>query len=77
MAGIEFWRNGQRVGVASILDGDLIARLIIRNQQDPVWFDVNGRDRRTGESISWCHLEAKTGDVFTLRLADMPATPQS
>ncbi len=53
MRAIEISRNGKKLFTAGLADGMIDARLIIRNQEDPIWFDVVGRDRLTGGHTRW------------------------
>jgi hypothetical protein len=47
MKAIEVWRNGEKLFTAGLEKGIVTARLIIRNQVDPIRFDVVGRDSLT------------------------------
>ena len=71
MKAIESSRNGQKLFTAGLADGTLDARLIIRNQEDPIWFDVVGRDRLTGGHARWAHDSVELGDTFTITLVDV------
>ncbi|HUE73544.1 MAG TPA: hypothetical protein VMP01_21890 [Pirellulaceae bacterium] len=71
MVGIEIWRNGERLCTAALKDGIITARLIIRNQVDPIWFDADGRDATTGGHVHWAHIAVEEGDQFTLKLVEV------
>lgn len=71
MRAIEISRNGKKLFVAGLADGILDARLIIRNQEDPIWFDVVGRDRVTGGHARWAHDSVELGDTFTITLVEV------
>ena len=71
MKAIEFSRNGKKLFTAGLTDGMLDARLVIRNQEDPVWFDVVGRNRLTGGHARWAHESVELGDTFTMTLIDI------
>jgi hypothetical protein len=74
MKAVRVSRNGQMLFTAGLEDGILDARLIIRNQIDPVWFDVVGRDRSTGGHTRWAHVSVHEGDTFTMELVDVEAS---
>ncbi len=71
MRAIEISRNGKKLFTAGLADGMIDARLIIRNQEDPIWFDVVGRDRLTGGHTRWAHDSVELGDTFTITLVDV------
>ena len=71
MRAIEISRNGKKLFTAGLTDGMLDARLIIRNQEDPIWFDVVGRDRLTGGHARWAHDSVELGDTLTITLVDV------
>ena len=71
MKAIEISRNGHRLVTAGLENGIVTARLILRNQIDPVWFDADGRDGSTGGHERWAHISVEVGDEFTLKLVDV------
>lgn len=44
---------------------------MLRNQIDPMWLNVRGRDRDTGGHADWAHLLIEVGDTLTLRVVDV------
>jgi hypothetical protein len=74
MKAIEVFRNGRKLFTAGLENGVINARLIIRNQIDPVWFDVDGRDASIGGHERWAHVSVQVGDEFTLKLVDVDAS---
>lgn len=71
MKAIEIWRNGEKMATAGLVDGIVTAKLTIRNQSDPIWFDARGRDASSGGHKEWLHESARIGDNFELRLVDV------
>jgi hypothetical protein len=71
MKAIEVWRNGEKLFTAGLEKGIVTARLIIRNQVDPIRFDVVGRDSLTGGHVPWGLHWVETGDEFTLKLVEV------
>ena len=74
MKAIQVSRNGKKLFIAGLEEGILDARFLIRNQVDPVWFDVAGRDRSTGGHARWAHISVDVGDTFKLELVDGEAS---
>jgi len=70
MKTIEISQNGKKLFTVGSTDGLLDARLIIRNQENPMWFDVGGRDRSTGGHTRWSHNSVNLGDTFTMTVVD-------
>ncbi len=68
MKAIEISRNGKKMFTAGLADGTLDARLIIRSQEDPIWFDVVGCDRSTGGHARGAHDFVELGDTLTFTL---------
>jgi translation initiation factor IF-1 len=73
MKAIEISCKGRTLFTAGLEDGIVTARLIVRNQVDPVWFDVDGRDALTGGHARWAHISVQPGDEFTVKLVDIDA----
>ena len=73
MTALDVWMNGKRLFTASLEDGMITAKLLVRNQVDPIWFNVDGRDRQTGGHVHWSHISAKAGDEFTIRIVEIEA----
>ena len=71
MIAIEVWMNHEKVCTAGLADGLITAKLTVRNQDDPIWFDAVGRDRQTGSHVNWSHISSRVGDEFTLKLVDI------
>jgi len=74
MKAIQVSRNGKKLLTAGLEEGILDARLVIRNQVDPVWFNVVGRDRSSGGHANWAHISVRVGDTFTLELVEVEAS---
>lgn len=74
MKAIEIRRNGETLGTAGLEDGIVTVKLTLRNQVDPVWFDVDGRNHSTGGHERWAHLSVAVGDEFTMKLVEVDAT---
>ena len=68
---IQICLNGKKLVTAGLEDGIVTAKLTLRNQVDPVWFDVDGRDRSTGGHERRAHASVEVGDEFTMKLVDV------
>jgi hypothetical protein len=70
---LEVSRNGVKLFTAGLEYGIVTAKFVLRNQVDPVWLNVDGRDQTTGGHQRWAHLAIALGDEFTVRLVDCNA----
>ena len=68
---IQICLNGKKLFTSGLEDGIVTARLTLRNQVDPIWFDVDGRDQSTGGHERWAHASIEVGDEFAMKLVDV------